>query len=994
MIGEKGAMLFSPVTSLGASSLLASSGTTASQLYIEAVTQVHALGAAHDAIGVQQLVPPMSQLTNGLIEMNMPEDVIKNAEMIRDNLLLAYTTNPATQIALNTFLNDLYLYELLPRQNEPAEEALDRLFRQTKLWSPPWQQLRHSTLVGIGHLRSRKGIRFGKTRTEVEATEPEQVVISSDDTSQEIPTREDPIPFRISGRDEIQYQLTDVLGEGGGGLVYEAYDVKMDRFVAIKVINKTGENAAEHMEYFRNEARLQGRMEDENRRIVVIHDTGKSEAGEPFIIMERMHGNLMEHIEEINDGQIEFDLETIITLALQATAAVDEAHTIGIVHKDIKPENFFMVRSKEARSLKFGDFGIAQTIEQISQQKTKNVQGTPPYMPMEAWLEQHPDDYTRDVYSLGVLLFELLTGQLPYDHRKNHISQYLDKSQIDPPRPSQVSPDREIPAELDRIVLKAMSRDIDARYPNAEALLVDLSTYKARAHEQAAAQAETEYLKILRRKEPDKELAAEHKLEWKHHQQRALQEYKDAYKLYPKGAILQEIVNRISDLVKWADMRGNEGERQSLIREWERYEPKSMQLPMLSRRISIQLDFDGADPNDSNYTVSIGHSQDVHGVLKWQGYQETTRGIPQNIIKVPRGNSHYLMVDHPLYHPIGVPVPARPSSSPHTLRIPRYHRESLPLDGIVVPAGPVAVRDFRSRFSEKIPKKDLRIVPYDYWLGPKVTNKDYLKFLIATRRLINRRKRKNRQQALAAFANAIPAHWHEDVHMALLNGQFNQSLTLRDRNDRPLIENAAVTGVGYAHAVHYLRYAYSDFIKKYGYTVLPADLNEWKRAMRGNDRRIYPWGDDTRRGIAVWRFPGFKVPARIPTNDFDGFFDNYPMLDFSPFSIMGEMGPEQAVRFMVSGVRTLLRVDGSSAANMLLDYSGLEYVKTDNPFDHWYFTAGAPYNSFTPKDLEIAQPIPVHDTSALALVGFNPVIKLRTAEQGAVPTPMVSTLTR
>ena len=254
-----------------------------------------------------------------------------------------------------------------------------------------------------------------------------------------------------------KYELRGVLGRGAMGVVYDGWDPIIARRVAIKTVKVPDPSDAEAMEElarFRREAQAAGRLTHPN--IVGIYDYGEAE-GVAYIVMEFVDGptlkSLLEKQERMALPQIARVMDDVLT-------GLAFSHARGIVHRDIKPANVMI--SSDGRA-KIADFGIAR-IESSSMTQAGTVMGTPAYMSPEQFMGQTVDART-DIYSCGVLLYQLLTGERPFEGGMTAI---MHKAlNTEPPKPSELSVTA--PSALDAVVARAMAKRPEGRWPNAEA---------------------------------------------------------------------------------------------------------------------------------------------------------------------------------------------------------------------------------------------------------------------------------------------------------------------------------------------------------------------------------------------------------------------------------------------------------------------------------------------------------------------------------------------
>ncbi|MBE9498603.1 serine/threonine protein kinase [Streptomyces sp. GKU 257-1] len=260
-----------------------------------------------------------------------------------------------------------------------------------------------------------------------------------------------------------RYRLVQQLGEGGMGQVWEARDETLGRPVAVKVISLLtggGSRGEEARARFLREARITAHLQ--HPHIVTIHDLGESgpeNGNAPFLVMELVRGEGLDII--LARGGVR--LEEAARWGAQVCEALTEAHAAGVMHRDIKPSNVFITHTGDVKVL---DFGVARAADPYATTtrltQTGFIVGTPPYMAPEQ-ARGHPEP-SSDLYALGCLLFELITGRLPFQapdsvgYLTAHLSQ-------EPPAPSSVRPD--IPGAWDSLVLRLLSKGPAERYGTA-----------------------------------------------------------------------------------------------------------------------------------------------------------------------------------------------------------------------------------------------------------------------------------------------------------------------------------------------------------------------------------------------------------------------------------------------------------------------------------------------------------------------------------------------
>jgi tRNA A-37 threonylcarbamoyl transferase component Bud32 len=274
----------------------------------------------------------------------------------------------------------------------------------------------------------------------------------------------------IDGR----YIIKNRLGEGGFGDVYLAEDTKLsNRPVAVKFMNFDLAQNKQALKLFQREAKILSRLNHSN--IVTLLDSGVSEEGQPYLIIEYLEGKSLE--DYISSNKWGLAVIEAIEVAIQLANALSEAHTIGVIHRDLKPDNVILQRlnSKNKYQTKLLDFGISKIQEGMLQtiadsHKTEGVLGTPYYMSPEQHIDSSQVGPRTDIYALGIILYEMITGCIPFSG-----TEYMEiaKKHIKAPLP-QVCHDAPYSTVLNQVLSKMTAKKIAHRYQNIDETLIAL----------------------------------------------------------------------------------------------------------------------------------------------------------------------------------------------------------------------------------------------------------------------------------------------------------------------------------------------------------------------------------------------------------------------------------------------------------------------------------------------------------------------------------------
>lgn len=274
-----------------------------------------------------------------------------------------------------------------------------------------------------------------------------------------------------------RYRLEARAGEGGIGAVYRARHLLIDRVVAIKILQPVRRGETHHRDWFLREARAANRVNHAN--IVDIYDFGDTEDGLYYLVMEYLEGEPLSHV--IARGPI--PLSRTVDILEQTCAAMARAHDLGVIHRDIKSDNVFLSeRGGRHDFVKVFDFGLASLLHDARLAPEGAVFGTPEYMSPEQTRGEEATP-SSDLYALGVLFFEMLTGRLPFVSADRREILKLHQEGV-PPKLRQVQPDS--PAEAEKIIHKLLEKDPGRRYRDAHHLLEDMKALQRHAPRELA----------------------------------------------------------------------------------------------------------------------------------------------------------------------------------------------------------------------------------------------------------------------------------------------------------------------------------------------------------------------------------------------------------------------------------------------------------------------------------------------------------------------------
>ena len=268
-----------------------------------------------------------------------------------------------------------------------------------------------------------------------------------------------------------RYELLEKIGEGGMAVVYKAKCHLLDRYVAVKILKEQFSNDSDFVEKFKNEATAAASLSHNN--IVNIYDVG-SENNINYIVMEYVNGKTLKKIITEN---IRLSSPKAINIAIQIASGLECAHKNNLIHRDIKPHNILVTEDGTA---KVADFGIAKVANSMTITNSNEIIGSAHYFSPEQ-AKGGFVDCTTDIYSLGIVMYEMVTGKVPYD-ADSAVSIAIKHIQETVVPPKQIIWD--IPESLNRLILKAIEKEPIKRYQSAKEMLIDLNRIKEDANSQ------------------------------------------------------------------------------------------------------------------------------------------------------------------------------------------------------------------------------------------------------------------------------------------------------------------------------------------------------------------------------------------------------------------------------------------------------------------------------------------------------------------------------
>jgi eukaryotic-like serine/threonine-protein kinase len=282
-----------------------------------------------------------------------------------------------------------------------------------------------------------------------------------------------------------KFRIERVLGVGGMGMVVSAMHLQLDERVAIKFLLPEALLNAEAVARFGREARAAVKIKSEH--VARVTDVGALDTGAPYMVMELLRG---QDLSQVLRDQRALPIAVAVQYVLQACEALAEAHAIGIVHRDLKPANLFLTaRADGSPCIKVLDFGISKVSSQsgsgsdMGMTRTQSIMGSPLYMSPEQLASARDVDQRADIWAIGCVLYELVTGRVPFEaETMPQLCTLI--LHTEPPPPRSIRAD--VPELLDQVILRCLRKDRHQRYANVAALAADLAHFSPDAGPRSA----------------------------------------------------------------------------------------------------------------------------------------------------------------------------------------------------------------------------------------------------------------------------------------------------------------------------------------------------------------------------------------------------------------------------------------------------------------------------------------------------------------------------
>jgi len=673
-----------------------------------------------------------------------------------------------------------------------------------------------------------------------------------------------------------RYRREGELGRGAMGRVDLAMDLDLSREVALKTLLR-GRDDEEARSRLVHEARLGAQLDHPN--IVPVLELGQLADGTPFFTMRRLRGqNLLDVIEKLNrpDDPIhkEWSRARLLSMLAQVCMALEYAHSQGIVHRDLKPENIFLGDYGEIQLI---DWGVACRAEDADQEVDKSyVAGTPGYIAPERLASRVGCPPARaDIYSLGALLYEVLTGARTFEEDPDEILRI--SMSTDPIAPSLRAPSRRIPTELDEICLTALHRDPWQRTSSARELARQLEEFldgvraeetrlaraqelrdraralgarlaevgaaleQARLHAAMARTRVRPWLPVAEKRRmweaEDKETGLKEKRAELFGQ--TIRAWEEAAEVAPEHPDARAALRRLW----WSKFVGDEERRDRAAMALSRTELRRWDDGRYADRLrgDGKLHLTSDPPGAEVWMFTLAESDRL---LVPEDGRDLGR-TPVDAAAVPMG-SHLLMMELPGRHPVMAPVQV-PRLAQVELFV-RFPEEELGPDLAFVPGGVTLTGGALGEYGEPMPVHPVEVPDFALGIFP-VTFGDYVEFL-ADLEPIEAQARLPR----SALAGPLVSRTSDGSLIPDPERLF-EGRRLRQRPDALRLP---VVGVAWDDAVAYCGWA----SERRGLPLRLPTEQEWEKAARGVDGRSFPWGSAYDPGFANWR-GSRSGPARL-----------------------------------------------------------------------------------------------------------------------------------
>lgn len=732
-----------------------------------------------------------------------------------------------------------------------------------------------------------------------EESKPADLVSNADDpppspeADSSVPGQTSPDLFEGSGD---RYEFLRELGRGGMGQVLLARDQVMGREIAIKILLDETPDEKHPAKRLVHEARLTGQLEHPN--IVPTYDLGEDDAGMPFYTMRVVREKSLDQVlAEIDDDDIEsYSLSQLTSILRQVSLALQYAHDHGVVHRDLKPENILIGSYGEVFII---DWGVAKVVDEdltryqvdeLLDLPEGSILGTPYYMsPEQARGENEELDARADVYALGAVLYEVLT-LTPVFRAERTLPLLLKVDQRPPEPPSQRAPDREIPAELEEICLKALQKDPDDRYQSAQAFADELEMFlegvkeRERRREMArdavarGHEARERYEQVKRRHHRLEKRLREKRLEtraWA-----PVDEKEELWELEQDVEDLEvELERAFGEATRIYDQAlghvPNMAEARSALAElyWERFREaeEAGDRGMATYFTGLVRQY-----NDSQYDALLEGKSKVELTstppatrATLYRYEEVNRRlVERKVTDAKRTPIEPLEIQHGSYvfeiekagH-VSTQAPVELDRLEHRkLDLRLYPEDEIPENFVLVPGGP-----FKSSEIETGDAKGTGNLPDFAMMRHPVTCGEYLEFLNALA-----------QFDLEEAKRRVPRQQDKPPYFPFRDGEF--VLPEEDHEGDSWRPDWPICMVTYDDAVAFAHWRGRRDGRDYR---LPTAA-EWEKAARGVDGRTYPWGNHFDASFCNMKESTRGRPMPAPVESFP--------IDRSPYGCMDMAG--------------------------------------------------------------------------------------------------------